>query len=132
GRQLVVRGEPILLDEIGTLVNSMDVPPVQMRISVRYRQDIGGKQSGGGVTVSDNRANVNVERRSSSTNSRTERHRVLQDGESAHITSGNVRSLPLAVQGWRNPAVNLVKVVTRSGFAVNPQPIPDQSIELNI
>ncbi|HCP22295.1 MAG TPA: secretin, partial [Marinobacter hydrocarbonoclasticus] len=50
GQQLVVRGEPALLDEIGTLVQSMDVPPVQMRISVRYRQDIGGKQSGGGVS----------------------------------------------------------------------------------
>jgi len=132
GRQLVVRGEPILLDEIGTLVNSMDVPPVQMRISVRYRQDIGGKQSGGGVTVSNNRANVNVERRTISTNSSTERHLVVQDGQSAHITSGNVRSLPFAVQGGRNPAVILEKVETRSGFVVSPQAISDQAIELNI
>lgn len=77
GQQLVVRGEPGLLDEIGTLIESIDVPPVQMRISVRYRQDIGGKQSGGGVTISDNRAGANVERRTISTNSSTERQLVV-------------------------------------------------------
>src|SRR5690554_3369485 len=132
GQQLVVSGEPGLLDEIGMLIESIDVPPVQMRISVRYRQDIGGKQSGGGVTVSNNRANVNVERRTISTNSSTERHLVVQDGQSAHITSGNVRSLPFAVQGGRNPAVILEKVETRSGFVVSPQAISDQAIELNI
>ncbi|WP_342631266.1 secretin N-terminal domain-containing protein [Marinobacter alkaliphilus] len=132
GQQLVVRGEPGLLDEIGTLIESIDVPPVQMRISVRYRQDIGGKQSGGGVTISDNRADANVERRTISTNSSTERQLVVQDGQSAHITSGNVRTLPFAVQGGRNPAAILEQVETRSGFIVTPQAISDQTVELNI
>lgn len=132
GQQLVVRGEPGLLDEIGTLIESIDVPPVQMRISVRYRQDIGGKQSGGGVTISDNRAGANVERRTISTNSSTERQLVVQDGQSAHITSGNVRTLPFAVQGGRNPAAILEQVETRSGFIVTPQAISDQTVELNI
>src|SRR5690554_1089950 len=132
GQQLVVRGEPGLLDEIGMLVESIDVPPVQMRISVRYRQDIGGKQSGGGVTISDNRAGANVERRTISTNSSTERQLVVQDGQSAHITSGNVRTVPFAVQGGRNPAAILEQVETRSGFIVTPQAISDQAVELNI
>ncbi|OJS99115.1 secretin N-terminal domain-containing protein [Marinobacter nauticus] len=132
GQQLVVRGEPGLLDEIGTLIESIDVPPVQMRISVRYRQDIGGKQSGGGVTISDNRAGANVERRTISTNSSTERQLVVQDGQSAHITSGNVRTIPFAVQGGRNPAAILEQVETRSGFIVTPQAISDQAVELNI
>ncbi|MDX5335655.1 MAG: secretin [Marinobacter sp.] len=132
GQQLVVRGEPGLLDEIGTLIESIDVPPVQMRISVRYRQDIGGKQSGGGVTISDNRAGANVERRTISTNSSTERQLVVQDGQSAHITSGNVRTIPFAVQGGRNPAAILEQVETRSGFIVTPQAISDQTVELNI
>ncbi|WP_323751582.1 secretin N-terminal domain-containing protein [Marinobacter sp.] len=132
GLQLVVRGEPALLDEIGTLVNTLDVPPVQMRISVRYRQDIGGKQSGGGVSISNNTANASVQRRTYSTSSNTERQLIVQDGQSAHITSGNVRNLPFAVQGGHNPAVILEKVETRSGFVVSPHAISDQSIELNI
>jgi len=132
GQQLVVRGQPELLDEIGMLVQSIDVPPVQMRISVRYRQDIGGKESGGGVTVSGNRAGANVERRTISTNSSTERQLVVQDGQSAHITSGNVRTLPFAIQGGRNPAAILQQVETRSGFVVSPQAISDQAVELSI
>ncbi|MET4025512.1 type II secretory pathway component GspD/PulD (secretin) [Marinobacter sp. MBR-99] len=132
GQQLVVRGEPGLLDEIGMLIESIDVPPVQMRISVRYRQDIGGKQSGGGVTISDNRAGANIERRTITTNSNTERQLVVQDGQSAHITSGNVRTIPFAVQGGRNPAAILEQVETRSGFIVTPQAISDQAVELNI
>ncbi|MHA7854297.1 secretin N-terminal domain-containing protein [Marinobacter shengliensis] len=132
GQQLVVRGEPGLLDEIGMLIESIDVPPVQMRISVRYRQDIGGKQSGGGVTVSGNQAGANVERRTISTNSNTERQLMVQDGQSAHITSGNVRTIPFAVQGGRNPAAILEQVETRSGFIVTPQAISDQTVELNI
>lgn len=132
GQQLVVRGQPELLDEIGMLVQSIDVPPVQMRISVRYRQDIGGKESSGGVTLSDNRVGANVERRTISTNSSTERQLVVQDGQSAHITSGNVRTLPFAIQGGRNPAAILQQVETRSGFVVSPQAISDQAVELSI
>ena len=132
GQQLVVRGEPALLDEIGTLVQSMDVPPVQMRISVRYRQDIGGKQSGGGVSVSNGSARASVERRTISTNSTRERQLIVQDGQSAHITSGNVRTLPFAVKGGRNPAAILQQVETRSGFVVSPQAISNQAVELSI
>lgn len=132
GQQLVVRGEPTLLDEIGTLVQSMDVPPVQMRISVRYRQDIGGKQSGGSVTLSNGSAGASVERRTISTNSTRERQLIVQDGQSAHITSGNVRTLPFAVQGGRNPAAILQQVETRSGFVVSPQAISNQAVELSI
>lgn len=132
GQQIVVRGQPDLLDEIGMLIQSIDVPPVQMRISVRYRQDIGGKQSGGGVTISGDRAGANVEHRTISTQSSTERQLVVQDGQSAHITSGNVRTLPIALQGGRNPAVVLEQVETRSGFVVTPQAISDQAVELNI
>jgi hypothetical protein len=132
GQQLVVRGEPTLLNEIGTLVQSMDVPPVQMRISVRYRQDIGGKQSGGSVTLSNGSAGASVERRTISTNSTRERQLIVQDGQSAHITSGNVRTLPFAVQGGRNPAAILQQVETRSGFVVSPQAISNQAVELSI
>lgn len=132
GQQLVVRGESALLDEIGTLVQSMDVPPVQMRISVRYRQDIGGKQSGGSVSLSNGSAGVNIERRTISTNSTRERQLIVQDGQSAHITSGNVRTLPFAVKGGRNPAAILQQVETRSGFVVSPQAISNQAVELSI
>ena len=132
GQQLIVRGEPLLLDEIGTLVESLDVPPVQMRISVRYRQDIGGKDSGGGVSINRDGVNVQAERRTISTQSTRERSLVVQDGQSAHITSGAVRTLPFAVQGGRNPAAILQQVETRSGFVVSPMAISDQTVELNI
>ena len=132
GQQLIARGEPVLLDEIGVLVESMDVPPVQMRISIRYLQDIGGKESGGGVTVNRNGVAVNAERRTISTQSTRERSLVVQDGQSAHITSGAVRTLPFAVQGGRNPAAILERVETRSGFVVSPMAISDQTVELNI
>ena len=129
GQQLVVRGEPALLDEIGTLVQSMDVPPVQMRISVRYRQDIGGKQSGGGVSLSNGSAGASVERRTISTNSTRERQLIVQDGQSAHITR-QCATLPFAVKGGlprhtaagRNP-----KRLCRK-----PQAISSQAVELSI
>jgi hypothetical protein len=132
GQQLIVRGEPALLDEIGTLVESMDVPPVQMRISIRYRQDIGGKEGGGGVTANRDGVAVNAQRRTISTQSTRERNLVVQDGQSAHITSGAVRTLPFVVQGGRNPAAILERVETRSGFVVSPTAISDQTVELSI
>lgn len=132
GTQLVVRGEPVLLDEIGALVGSLDVPPVQMRITVRYQQSSDSSGSGAGVSVNRNRVSAGVEQSSRSSNSSSQRHLVVQDGQSAHITSGSVRTLPFAVQGGRNPAVILEQVETRSGFVVSPQSISDQAVELNI
>jgi len=131
-QQLVIRGEPRLLDEIGQLVESIDVAPVQMRVTIRYRQDIGGKESGGGVSASSNEARANLRHNTISTNATRQRHLVVQDGQSAHITSGNVRTLPFAIQGGRNPAAVLKQVETRSGFVVSPHSISDQTVELTI
>lgn len=131
-QQLVIRGEPRLLDEIGQLVESIDVAPVQMRITVRYRQDIGGKETGGGISTSSGGASANVQQRTITTNATRQRHLVVQDSQSAHITSGNVRTLPFAVQGGRNPAVVLEQVETRSGFVVSPQAISEHTVELTI
>ncbi|MBW4934599.1 secretin N-terminal domain-containing protein [Marinobacter sp. F4206] len=132
GQQVVVRGEEQLLDEIGMLIGTLDVAAVQLRITVRSREDIGGKRSGAGVSGSNDRVNVNVERKVTSTNSARQRTLVVQDGQSAHITSGQVRTLPVAIQGGRNPAAILQQVETRSGFLVSPQVISDRAIELNI
>jgi type II secretory pathway component HofQ len=132
GQQLMVRGEPVLLDEIGTLVNSLDVPPVQMRISVRYTRDASGDRSEGGVSVSKNRASASIQQSSGSSRSTREHNLVVQDGQSAHITSGNVRTLPFAIKTGRNPATVLEQVETRSGFVVSPQAISDQAVELKI
>lgn len=132
GQQLVVRGEPRLLNEIGTLIETIDVAPAQMRVSVRYRQDIGGKESGAGVSASGDNAQARVKSRTISTVSSTERNLVVQSGQSAHITSGQVRTLPFALQGGRNPAAILEQVETRSGFVVSPHVISDQTIELKI
>ncbi|MBL3826413.1 MULTISPECIES: secretin N-terminal domain-containing protein [unclassified Marinobacter] len=132
GQQLVVRGEPDLLDEIGRLVETLDVAPVQLRITVRSRTDSGGKRSGAGISASGGQAEISAERRVTSTGSAQERTLVMQDGQSAHITSGQIRTLPVAVRGGRNPAAFLQQVETRSGFLVSPQVISDQAVELSI
>lgn len=132
GQQLVVRGEPDLLDEIGRLVETLDVAPVQIRITVRSRTDSGGKRSGAGISASGGQAEISAERRVTSTGSAQERTLVMQDGQSAHITSGQIRTIPVAVRGGRNPAAFLQQVETRSGFLVSPQVISNQAVELSI
>lgn len=132
GQQLVVRGEPDLLDEIGRLVETLDVAPVQVRITVRSRTDSGGKRSGAGISASNGQADISAERRVTSTGSAQERSLIMQDGQSAHITSGQVRTIPIAVRGGRNPAAFLQQIETRSGFLVSPQVISDQAVELSI
>ena len=73
-----------------------------------------------------------MERKVTSTSSSQQRTLVVQDGHSAHISSGQVRTLPVAVRGGRNPAAILEQVETRSGFLVSPQVISDRAIELSI
>ena len=107
-------------------------PPAQLRITVRSRSDIGGKRSGAGVSGTERSVEVNVERKVTSTNASQQRTLVVQDGHSAHISSGQVRTMPVAVRGGRNPAAILAQVETRSGFLVSPQVISDRTIELNI
>lgn len=132
GQQVVVRSEAQLLDEIGTLIDTMDVAPAQLRITVRSREDIGGKRSGAGLSASGNQVGVTVERKVTTTGNTRERTVIVQDGQSAHITSGQVRTLPIAIRGGRNPAAFLEQVETRSGFLVSPQVISDRAIEVNI
>ncbi|MBW7471305.1 secretin [Marinobacter sp. F4218] len=132
GQQVVVRGEAQLLDEIGMLIGTLDVAAVQLRITVRSREDIGGKRSGASISGSEDRVNVNVERKVTSTNNARQRSLVVQDGHSAHVTSGQISTLPIVIQGGRNPAAILEQVETRSGFLVSPQVISDRAIELNI
>ena len=132
GQQLVIRGNQQLLDEIGTLIETLDVAQAQLRITVRSTEDIGGKRSGTGVTTTRNNLGVAVERRVTSTGGSQERSLMVMDGQSAHITSGQVRTLPFAVRGGRNPAAIFEQVETRSGFVVSPQVISDRAIELNI
>lgn len=132
GQQLVVRGDPALLDEIGRLVETLDVAPVQLRITVRSRTESGGKQTGAGMSASGSQAEISAQRRVTSTGSSQERTLVMQDGQSAHITSGQIRTLPVAVRGGRNPAAFLEQVETRSGFLVSPQVISNQAVELSI
>jgi len=132
GQQMVVRGEPEVLDEIGMLVETMDVAPAQMRITVRSRHNADAKTGGGGFFVNNNQVSVQAERRVTTTRRNQERTLVVQDGYSAHITSGQVRTVPIAIRGGRNPAAFLDQVETRSGFLVSPQVISDQAIELSI
>jgi len=132
GQQLLVRGEPRLLDEIGSLVDSLDVAPAQLRITVRTREELTGERSGTAVSGRNGNVGVTVERKTISSGSHQQRSLMIQDGQTAHITSGQVRTLPVAIRGGRNPAAILQQVETRSGFLVSPQVISSQTVELNI
>lgn len=132
GQQMIVRAEPRILDEVGQLIETMDVAPAQLRITVRSRSNLDGARQGGGVSAHDGRVTVTGERRVTTTRRNQERSLVIQDGQTAHITSGQVRTLPIAIRGGRNPAAILDRVETRSGFLVSPQVISDQIVELNI
>ena len=133
GNRLVARAEPAVLEEISQLINTMDVAPVQLRITVRSGGEIQGKRSGGGVSAGHgNVVTIQGQSRTISTQSRQERNVVVQDGQSAHISSGQVRTLPVAIRGGRNPAAIYQQVDIRSGFIVTPQRISDQQIQLSI
>lgn len=133
GTRLVTRAEPAVLDEIGQLIRTMDVAPVQLRITVRSGGQVQGKRSGGGVSTGHgNVVTIQGQSRTISTQSTQERNLVVQDGQSAHISSGQVRTLPLAIRGGRNPAAIYQQVDIRSGFIVTPQRISDQQIQLSI
>ncbi|PFG11024.1 secretin [Marinobacter sp. LV10MA510-1] len=139
GQKIVARGETRLLDEIDQIIQQLDVATAQLRISVQSREDIGGKRSGGGVNLtqnnaSSNRNTVTISAQSKTTRSSGNRERslIVQDGQSAQISAGQIRSLPFAARGGRNPAVLLQLVETRSGFVVTPRMISPQNIELSI
>jgi hypothetical protein len=139
GQKIVARGEIRLLDEIDQIIQQLDVATAQLRISVQTREDIGGKRSGGGVSVIHNNASSDRNTVTISTQSKTtrssgnrERSLIVQDGQSAQISAGQIRSLPFAARGGRNPAVLMQLVETRSGFVVTPRMISPQNIELSI
>ncbi|SFR82267.1 type II and III secretion system protein [Marinobacter daqiaonensis] len=132
GSQLVIRAEPRLLDEVGDLINTMDVAPVQLRITVRSGAQAMGKRQGGGVSGHGDVVRIQGESRTVTTQRDRQQHIVVQDGQSAHISSGQVRPLPVAIRGGSHPAAIFEQVDIRSGFIVTPQHISDQQIELSI
>ncbi|MBS3805147.1 MAG: hypothetical protein KGY54_11395 [Oleiphilaceae bacterium] len=133
GQQMIIRGSAGVLGEIEQLVETMDVAPAQLRISVRSGQRGNSTKQGGGLLVKkDGRISAGAERRVTTTRQNRERTLVMQDGGSAHITSGRIRTIPIALQGGRNPAVLLDQIETRSGFVVSPQVISDRTVELTI
>jgi type II secretory pathway component GspD/PulD (secretin) len=132
GQSLIVRASRRELEEIATLVRSIDVAPAQLRITLRTRDLIGGGQSGAGLSGGNGQVAAQAERKVISTRSGQQRSLVVQDGQTAHISSGQIRTLPVAVRAGRNPAAVLAQVKTRSGFLVTPQVISDQAVELSI
>jgi hypothetical protein len=144
GQKIVARGETRLLDEIGQIIQQLDVATAQLRISVQSRENLGGKRSGGGVNLTQNNASsnrniinsntvtINAQSKTIRSSGNRERSLIVQDGQSAQVSAGQIRSLPFAARGGRNPAVLLQLVETRSGFVVTPRMISPQNIELSI
>lgn len=131
-QQLILRGEPRILDESGTLVGTMDVAPMQVKITVRRQGSHQGQHKSGGITVKQGQAHVGAQNRVITTERQQEQSLVVQDGQSAQIRAGQVRALPVAFQGGRNPAAILQYVNQHTGFVVSPQVISSRQVELSI
>lgn len=132
GQRMVIRGDTVILDEIDQLIDTMDVAAAQLRITVRSGGTNNGVRRGSGVTVQDGTVTLSAESRTTTTRRHREQSLVIQDGQSAHIHSGQVRVLPLALQGGFSPAVIYQQVPIRSGFVVSPRVISAQQVELNV
>ncbi|SFL84404.1 secretin N-terminal domain-containing protein [Marinobacter zhejiangensis] len=132
GQQLFVRGEAAILEEIDQLIETMDVAPVQFRVTVRSLGQDNGVRQGAGVSITNNNVNVGGEHRVTSTQRVREQSLIILDGQSAHIHSGQIRVVPVAVQGGFNPAALYQQVRIRSGFIVNPRLISERQVELNV
>lgn len=131
-QQLILRGDPQVLDEAGTLIGTMDVAPAQVRITVRSKASGNGNDQGAGVTVHNGQARASAQNRVITTRRQQEQTLIVQDGQSAQIRSGQVRALPVAFQGGRNPAAIMTYVDQHKGFVVSPQVISQRQIELSI
>ena len=132
GQQLVVRGSPQVLDEVSLLIGTLDIAPHQLRITVRSGGSGDARQDSAGVTLRNTQGQVNVERRVTTTQRQQEQSLVVQDGQSAHIRAGQVRALPVAMRGGRNPALILQQTDISSGFIITPQVISEQTVELQV
>lgn len=132
GQRLVVRAEPQILNEVEALIGTMDVAPAQLRITVRSGGSGSINRQGGGVTINNGNVSVQGERKVTTTRRNQLQTLMVQDGQSAHIKSGQVRALPIAIRGGRNPAALIEQVDISSGFLVTPQVISDQQVELQI
>lgn len=131
-QQLTVRAEPQILDEVEQLIGTMDVAPAQLRITVRSGGTGSSHRQGGGVYIDNGNVSVQGERKVTTTRRNQMQTLVVQDGQSAHIKSGQVRALPIAIQGGLNPAAIIKQVDISSGFVITPQVISGQQVELQI
>lgn len=122
GQQLVVRASSADISDIARLVQRLDVPPHQLRITVR--KVYGAQQQNGGTGKAGSRTISTAQTSSHSV--------VVQDGQGAHVSAGSIQQVPVAVQGGRNPAALLKSVNFNSGFIVRPQFISKHQIELHI
>ncbi|MDV2078495.1 secretin [Marinobacter xestospongiae] len=132
GQQLIIRADDSILDEIDQLIDTMDVAVAQLRITIRSGGNDHRHGSGAGASARDNQITLNAGSRTISTERQREQSLVILDGQSAHINSGQVRALPVAIQGGRNPAVLYQQVPMRRGFVVTPRLISRQQVELSV
>lgn len=131
-QQLILRGDPQVLEEAGTLIGTLDVAPVQVRITVRSQDDNQGQSQSGGVTVNNGQAKISAQNRVTTTRRQHEQTLVVQDGQSARIRAGQVKALPVAFRGGHNPAAIMKYVDQRKGFVVSPRVISPRQVELSI
>lgn len=120
GQNLVVRAEPDTLSELDALLQALDQPPRQVKLSVRHRTT--AKPNG------RDRYSPGVY----STGRDSTRSLTVQDQEIARIASGRIARLPVAARGGWSPSVLLDQVEIKSGFLVQPSVISNDQVELRV
>ncbi|MFP4602254.1 MAG: secretin N-terminal domain-containing protein, partial [Halochromatium sp.] len=118
GQTLVVRAEPEQLGEIETLLQRIDQPPRQVRLSLRHFAN-GDPRAGRSNQVY-------------STGRQSTRSLTVQDQQVAQISSGEMTRLPVAARGGWNPAALLKEVDISSGYLVRPTVLSEDQVELQI
>lgn len=132
GQRLIVRADTQVVKEVRQLLQVLDVPVAQLRITVRQRETALGSQQGGGVSLDRRGVQVQAGTKTISTRSQNQHAIVVQSGQTAEVSTGQIRALPVLVQGGQNPAIAYQGVDVTSGLLVTPQLISGKQIELQI
>lgn len=120
GQDLMVRAEPAQLSEIESLLERIDQPVRQVRLSLRHRK------------IAASNSNKGTKNRVFSTQKKTVRSLVVRNKQLARISSGRIARLPVAARGGEDPMVVLEEVDMTSGFLVRPTVLSEEQVELHI
>lgn len=132
GQRLLVRAEAAITHEIEQLVRTLDVAVPQLRIHVRSLQGQSAQSQGGGLSASNRQIGLHAQQRVTSTQGQREQSLLVQNGQSAQISDGQIRLVPIGIAGGYHPSVISQPVNLERGVVLKPRIISTEQVELQI